>query len=470
VLIRNAEIWGLGAADLRITDGRIAAIGALAPVDGEAILEAGGGALLPGLHDHHIHMTALAARAASVFCGPPEVVNAEQLAARLALPGEGWLRGIGYHESVAGMLDRAMLDAMQPRRPLRIQHRSGRMWFLNAMALDMLLDKAPVPPTLDVATGRLFEADEWLRAALDSSPPSLSHVSAGLARHGITGITDMSPANDPPIAAFFTHQQQCGQLLQRCVMAGRLELRTVESSAELRTGLAKFHLHENALPPLEDSVAFIRAAHDQGWPVAVHCTTETELVFALAAIEQAGSLLGDRIEHASIAPDSLIEEMVRLNLRIVTQPHFIFERGDQYLEDVDAREQRWLYRQASLLKAGLILAGGSDAPFGKADPWAAMYAATTRRTRAGKTIGADEALSPEHALSLFLADPLDLAVQRRIESGGPADLCLLAHPWAKARTRLSSDDVHATLIAGSIVYNRVDQSPLQRNPGADPLA
>ena len=40
------------------------------------------------------------------------------------LPNLGeWLRGTGYHESVAGELDRHALDRWVPARPVRVQHR-----------------------------------------------------------------------------------------------------------------------------------------------------------------------------------------------------------------------------------------------------------------------------------------------------------------------------------------------------------
>lgn len=50
-------------------------------------------------------------------------------------PGIGWFRGIGYHDSAAGSLEREWLDRFRPKRPIRIQHRSGRLWVLNRLAL-----------------------------------------------------------------------------------------------------------------------------------------------------------------------------------------------------------------------------------------------------------------------------------------------------------------------------------------------
>lgn len=459
MLIRDAEIRCHGRADLRLSGAVIAAIGRLDPLSGERVIDADGGALLPGLHDHHIHLNALAARAASVQCGPPEVTDEAGLAAALARPGTGWLRGIGYHESVCGLPDALALDRLCPDRPLRIQHRSGRMWLLNSAALDELLARAGPPPGLEREagrfTGRLFEEDRWLSQALAGSPPDLSALSARLAAFGVTGVTDMSPANDPAMAAHFARQRCNGALRQSLVLAGALSLADATPDG-WGLGPVKLHLHENALPDFAEAADLIRAAHGQGRGVAVHCTTEVEMVFTLALFEEAGTLPGDRIEHASIADPGHVARMAKLGLQVCVQPHFLTERGDQYLESVEQRLQPHLYRLASLRDAGLVLAGGSDAPFGSADPWAAMRAATDRRTAQGVVMGVDEALEVGEALALWLADPLDLSRERRIAVGGVADLCLLA---------ADTPSVRLTVSAGQVIHDGIDQPPVERRPG-----
>lgn len=462
MLIRNAEIWDHGLSDVRIEAGRIMAIGALSPLPGEQSLDARGGALLPGLHDHHIHLAGLAARAASVWCGPPDVTTPEELTARLQAPGTGWLRGIGYHESIMGLPDARQLDALLADRPLRMQHRGGRMWLLNSMALSLLLERAAPPEGLEREdgrfTGRLFDSDEWLRHALGSTPPDFGPVSATLAACGVTGITDMTPQNGPEMAAHFSAQMEHGALAQNCWLAGTLALADAPRGP-WQIGPAKLHLHETALPDFAETAAFIASAHDQGRGVAVHCTTEVEIVFALAALEAAGMIHGDRIEHASITDPGHVQRMAEHGIAACVQPHFVYERGDRYLLDVEARHLPDLYRLASLQAAGIVLAGGSDAPFASPDPWEAIRAAVSRQTRGGQTIGADEALTPEQALALYLADPRDLSRQRRIATGEAADLCLLDRPWAEARKRLSSADVRATFAGGRVIHDRIGQSP-----------
>lgn len=470
MLIRQAEVEGRTLADVRIAGGRIVAIGQLAPVDGERVIEAAGGVLLPGLHDHHIHCAALAVARGSVACGPPDIVDEDGLAAALARPGDGWLRGIGYHESVAGMLDAARLDRWAGARPVRVQHRSGRMWFLNSAAMALLLGDGPVPPGLDRASGQLFDADPWLRDRLESVPPDFAAIGTELAAMGVTGVTDMSPTNDGAMAAHFAAEHQGGRLPQRVVLAGTLGLSDAPPLPGIAIGPAKLHLHEEALPDFDDCVAFLRGGHDRGRVAAIHCTTQTELVFALAALGEVGVMRGDRIEHAGVTPDTLLADMARMGLHAVSQPHFIAERGDRYLADVDVRDRPFLYRLGAFVRAGVVLAGGSDAPFGSADPWAAMRAAVSRRTAAGALVGVDEALTPEQARDLFLADPVDLSRVRRVEVGAMADLCLLDRGWNAARRRLDAGDVRLTIIDGSIVHDGVDQAPIECRRGADPAA
>lgn len=463
MLIRRAELEGGAVADLRIEHGVVTAIGQFDPRHDEPVFEARGGLLLPGLHDHHIHVAALAASLTSVRCGPPDVVDVDTFAACLQEPGRGWLRATGYHESVAGMLDAMTLDRIVSDRPVRVQHRSGRMWFFNSAGLDTLLAKRTPPPGLerdgDRYTGRLFDEDAWLQQALGSEPPCFAQVGTMLARSGVTGLTEMSPGNGALIARHFIKETANQSLPQRVLLAGSLELSEQDTTDHVQLGPAKLHLHEANLPPLEDATVFIRRAHEHRRSVAIHCATEVELVFALAALNDAATVAGDRIEHASVASDFAVADIARAGLAVVTQPHFIRERGDRYLTDVDESAQRLLYRLRAFLDANVTLAAGSDAPFGAYDPWASMAAAVSRRTQRGASIGESEALTPEEALDLYLRAPQALDRRRRVAVGMPADLCLLDRSWANARNALSSAYVRATFIDGRLIFDRIDQAP-----------
>jgi len=432
---------------------------------GEQEIDARGGALLPGLHDHHIHLFSLAASLASVPCGPPRVESRDDLADALqqASPSDGWLRGTGYFESVAGPLDRVQLDALCDTHPLRIQHRSGSMWFLNTRAIKALgldADGAPSGVERDTAgrsTGRLFRADVWLRRKLPpASAPDISAVGSFLARCGVTRITDATATNGRAEATLFRAAQKSGALPQRLRLMGDLSLSSKDASDSLEIAEFKIMLDEPDLPEIDDLVSRICDAHEADRCIAIHTVTRTEIHFALAAIEAAGARPGDRLEHASVAPRESLDLAARLGTSIVTQPNFVAERGDAYRKDVESRDRPYLYRVRSWLDAGVPLAAGTDAPFGDPDPWQAMRAAVTRSTRSGETLGKAEIVSPESAFALFL-DPFSTTPTRdtpsaRLAIGQRADLCLLDVPWREARRDLSSQHVVATLSAGEIIW------------------
>ena len=461
MLIRRTEIEGLCPVDVRIEQSSITEVGPrLERASAEPVLDARGGALIPGLHDHHLHLFALAAAESSIRCGPPEVRDPRGLARALAGgPSGTWLRGIGYHESVAGDLDRHRLDAWVPDRPARIQHRSGALWILNSAAIEQLdlehADHAGLElDPLGRVTGRIFRADAWLRERLGTVPPGLADVSRRLASYGVTGLTDTTASNGEPELQLFEKAASRQELLQRVVVMGQPGL-PVTAHPRVVQGAVKVVLDENDLPSINALEQTIKEAHREDRGIAIHCVGRAELVMAAIAFRAAGCLERDRIEHASIAPPDVVELLRALPLTVVTQPNFVRERGDAYLVSVEPADRPWLYRCAGFLAASIPLAGGTDAPFGSPDPWAAMRAATDRRTERGEVLGPEERLTPEQALALFTSsaeapgDP-----PRSIRPGAEADLCLLACPWAEARTRLSNDLVVATLRGGEIIWRQ----------------
>jgi len=176
---------------------------------------------------------------------------------------------------------------------------------------------------------------------------------------------------------------------------------------------------------------------------------------AATALGEAGVRRGDRIEHASVAPPDLIDLLAAHDVWVVTQPGFIYERGDAYARDVDPADKPWLYRGQGFLAGGVELGAGTDAPYGDADPWLAIRTAVHRRTRGGECLGESEALSPERALALFTS-PIDSpgTPPASPSVGDLADLCLVDLPWDSFRNRLTRDDVSLTLCRGKISWQR----------------
>jgi predicted amidohydrolase YtcJ len=458
LVIRDVEIEGRAGLDVRVADGRIVEIGPRLAHRGNA-LDGQGGALIPGLVDHHIHLFALAAQAESLTLEGVTSVSAfkSRIAAALAARPPGrWLRVTGYHEAMAGELGREALDAIAPLHPIRVQHQTGSLWVLNSLALAAVgaEDATSRGVERDAAgrpTGRIWRGDAWLRERLADAPPLLAAVGAQLAAFGITAITDASVTTDAGAAARLAEAHRGGELPQRLTLMSGGALAAPDDGA-FAVGPVKVLLDDHDLPPLDDFVAWIGRARVWGRPVATHCVTAGELALTLAALQTAGARPGDRIEHGGVIPAEAVGVIRELGLTVVTQPAFVLERGDRYLAEVDAAEQGDLYRCASLLAAGTPVAASSDAPYASPDPWRGMAAAIQRRTLGGQPLGQSERVGAAEALAMYLGPPESPgAAPRRIEIGMIADLCLLKTPLREALAAPAADVVGATLIGGRLV-------------------
>lgn len=453
ILLRGVEVAGRAGLDVRIADGRVAEVGErLAP--GGLEVDGRGGALIPGLVDHHIHLFATAARASSVILDdvrtPDDLAGRLQAAAAARPPGV-WIRATGWHEVSGGDLTRADLDRLAPRHPLRVQHRTGGLWVFNSLAL-AALPTGEDPDGLDRAMGRLMRGDAWLRTRLPQAAPDLAPLGAQLAAAGVTGVTDASVTTDAATAARLADARRTGALPQRLTLMSGGALAAPADDA-FTVGPVKVLLDDHALPDFDEMLDRIARARAWRRAVAVHCVTAAELALTLAAFETAGAQAGDRIEHGGVIDAAAIGTIRTLGLTVVTQPAFVRERGDRYLAEVDPDEQADLYRCASLIAAGVRVAASSDAPYATPDPWAGVAAAVDRRTRAGRRLGPDERLEPEAALDLYLGTTADPGgAPRRVGPGAPADLCLLHAPLRDVLGAPDARHVRLTLVGGEIVH------------------
>lgn len=453
LVLRNVEVNGM-LTDVSIGNGKVEAMtrGLERPLGSDKI-EGDGGALLPGLHDHHLHLLATAAADRSVQLGPPAVRDRAEFADALsksaaALSQGAWLRGVGYHESVAGALNKFALDSIVAEQPIRIQHASGAAWFLNSRALEMMGMTSP--------DGRIFRSDEQLRVLRsDSDPPSLAGVSQKLAACGVTGITDATPSDDLSSIALLGTAVSDGSLRQHVTVMGSTVLVAAPAVEGVHWGPVKVLLSDHDLLFPEEIAALYEVAHEHGRNVAVHCVTAVALALALAAWLETGVRDGDRIEHGSVIVPEAAARIAELGLVVVTQPGLVATRGDRYLSDVEAELLPYLYPCGSLLSRGIRVGGSTDAPYGDLDPWRAMSAAVERRTDGGEVLNFEERISPEQALGLFLTAPTDPGGRpREIQVGQEADLCLLSVPLARAMEHPSKDHVAATIVSGQVVYRR----------------
>jgi len=454
IVITGAELDERRDVAIRIAGGVIREIGSAGRIGAEdLVLEAKGGAVIPGLHDHHVHLRATAAALTSVDVGPPAVSDRGQLRRALAGAPSGkgdWIRGVGYHESVAGLPDRFALDELIADRPVRLQHRSGVVWLLNTAALELTGAETAREPSIerDAAgrpTGRIFRGDRWLAGAIATPPPDLAPVGAIAARRGITSFTDADPHRDAPAVAHLAAAIGSACVPQRVCAMGQPGLE-LPAHPRLRRGPVKIVLDDDIATDLDRLGTTIRLARSERRPVAIHCVTRLQLIAALTSLgdaPRAPLASKDRIEHGAIIPPELIPELRRLELVVVTQPGFIAERGDDYIRSVD-ESASCLYRCRSLIDAGVHVLLSTDSPYSALDPWAAIRAAGRRQTRSGATIGPAEVIPAVDALARISGPPLRV--------GGPADLCILREPLNESLSRADGPSVAATVVGGTLAY------------------
>ena len=406
----------------------ITAIGDHVPTNtADAVVDAAGAAVVPGLHDHHLHLFAMAAALGSVQCGPSAVHSIDDLARALRdAPGDGEIRGVGYHESVAGPLDRDVLDRLVCDRPVRVQHRSGGLWVLNS--------KAIAERHLDASDGRVFRGDEVVRS-VDADLPDLAEVGQQLLSYGVTGVTDATPDLEFAAMQHLAAAVASGVLPQSVTALGAPDDWT---DPEVAQGPRKLLLHDHDLPTYDELAERVHEARTATRAVAVHCVTRESLMLTLAVLEDVGAVTGDRIEHGAVVPRDVYRTMRSLGVAVVTQPCFIRERGDDYLTDVDPHDLECLYPYRSLLDAGVPVAASSDAPYGDVDPWSAIAAAGQRRTPSGATIGRSEAVDAATALAGYLSPAADPGgPPRRLRVGPHSGLCVLTPPPVRAAVVVS---------------------------------
>lgn len=454
MLIAHADLPDIGVRNLRLSQGRITAIGPdLAPRRGEDVIDATGGCLLPGLHDHHIHLRAVGAALGSLDAS--HIVDAsglhEALAGFVHRADPSGIRVVGYHDSIAGPLDRDRLDELSPQgAPVRVQHRSGALWVLNSAALAALGPAALGEPGVDEARGHLWRRDDLLRRFSSLDDEALAEVAQRCAARGVTGFTDASPGTSTLDVAELARDLRHAGVCQRLVLMGPIDSVPPDDAT---LGPVKILLDDTTLPSLDELGGLISDAHDAGRTVAVHCVTRIQLVLTTAALELAGTTPGDRIEHGSVIPPGLVGNIAAMGVTVVSQPHFVAERGDTYLHEVEPEDLDSLYRLETLRNAGIPLAAGSDAPFGDLDPWKAIAAAVERRTPAGHLLGGSEALDPAAAIGLFLGWPSMPGTPRSLGVGSPADLCLLGVGWRDLPSVIADPPVRATLVGGEILHS-----------------
>jgi predicted amidohydrolase YtcJ len=495
LMFHEGRIAGHPQSDsIAVGGGRIMACGRyddLKPLvgPGTRMVRLEGRTVAPGLIDSHLHFLEAASVAAGVMVSRARDINEllaelRQAAARCA-PGN-WLKAFGCDEALLKEHrgpTRQELDAVVPKNPLRLRHQTLHASWINSRAINLLgLEKpdfAPPPGARlfrdesNRLTGLVTGIEEWLTTRL---PPVTTadlearakNLSRELAAAGVTGFTDATARNSPKHVEMFGQLVAWGALAQHAtVMLGEDHIESWPDTchkgreAGVPVLAIKFRgARESNDPELNYRV---QSAIQAGAGCAFHATEIEEVEAALCALEAARDSLGPealarvtcRIEHGGVIAPHQISRISSLRAWVVTNPGFIFYRGEKYLSEPGLIP--YTYRCRSLDRAAIRMAAGTDAPVTPARPLVGIAAAAMRIDRYGRALAPQERIELPEAYRLFSSAGAELAVRNAgiLEPGRAADLIVLPRdPLTMAPAELAEAAVELTVIAGQVVYER----------------
>ena len=207
-----------------------------------------------------------------------------------------------------------------------------------------------------------------------------------------------------------------------------------------------------------DLQATIIAAHRSGWQVATHAIGDLAIDVVLDAYERALEIYPrrdprHRIEHFAVVQPRQVARAAGLGVIAVPQGRFATELGDGMLAAVGPARHGWLYRQRSLLEAGMVLPGSSDRPVVAGAPLLGIADMVNRRTASGAPFNPGEAITAQQALHAYTRGSAYASRQEHVKGsiapGMLADLVVVSEdPTAVSPERIAGLAVLATIVDG----------------------
>jgi predicted amidohydrolase YtcJ len=492
---------------------------------GAVVARLDGATIIPGLIDAHCHVADIGYLAAGADCSQPSAPDIPAIQARLReasgqTPAGSWVTGSGYVEyrlREGRHPTRADLDQAVPDRPAVLYHTSLHACVLNSAALRAagFADRQPDPPggafgrdgegRLDgvVFEGPMFALfeqnlrDDITRMGTAERARLMERAGQRLAALGITAACDADLRRDS--FAAFAEADQAGALHQRIYglvvhdqvdwllanglqgrHSGRLATEAVKIWADGGMSSRTAAIHGSyPVPPhgsgilffsREELTAMVRDFDARGFQVAVHAQGDRAIETVLDAYAAVLAASGPgqnprrhRIEHAGAMFPALTARAAELGIVIVSQPGFLSTLGDGFAAAFPDQADQ-LYAFGSWRRAGLTVAGSSDAPVISAAPLLGIRDALTRRTDGGRVLGPGERLTAREALALYTMQAAT-AMHREdeigsLQPGKLADFVVLdASPLQADPGRITGIQVLATVVDGTPTYQAGDVLP-----------
>ncbi|WP_231584324.1 amidohydrolase [Paenibacillus dauci] len=219
-----------------------------------------------------------------------------------------------------------------------------------------------------------------------------------------------------------------------------------------------------AIHPQERLNEITARARSLGFPIAVHAIGDGAADMTLSAMEayplQGISHLPDRFIHAQVLDASLLERMTRLQMIADIQPRFVASDFPWVMDRVGPERTQYLYAWKKMLDAGVVCAGGSDAPIEPLNPLLGLHAAVTRRRpdMAQPVEGylPQERLSIHEAVQLFTTGSAAAVAEQdhrgSIAVGKAADFTVLDRDLYENADTLHQAQVRMTVVNGMVGF------------------
>lgn len=473
-----------GGTIVRLLDGRPAGL-----AKDVEVVDCAGAAIVPGLHDCHVHLTDTGLLAGDHdYTDCPDV--ASMLARTAALDDPVLFAGNYDERGIAEARPPTMreLDSVSPDRPVLLTRVDGHSCVVNSAAL-ALVDVAHLEGVErddgGTPTGRLAgpanyagQAKLW-RAIPDASKRRADERAADMAlRGGMTTIHDVI-AWDPPLEALEAQYRSDASLPLRVISkacttdvrkARRLGGRVfggdifVDGSIGSRTaavaddycdghGTGLLYLDRAQLAEVFDEAA------EAGLSLGVHAIGDRAIEESIAAwetvIARRGPLANVRpsIDHFEIAHGDQIARAARCRMLLSMQPAFDLlwgGEGGMYAERLGAERALEMNRFKTAKRLGCVVCGGSDSPVTKFSALLGIQALVDHHVPA-------ERFTVDEALRAYCADAAKLSFDegRRgtLAPGMDADFALLEHALdAVAPKAIGAVRVIGTVVAGEMRY------------------
>ena len=219
--------------------------------------------------------------------------------------------------------------------------------------------------------------------------------------------------------------------------------------------------------PYEEFEKMVVAVDKAGFQIGIHAIGDRANHWVLNAYRKAQQLNGSRdsrhrIEHAQVLGDDDIARFAKLGVIASMQPtHCITDK--RFAEKRIGRQRcRGAYAWRRLLDAGAAIAFGTDYPVEPISPLEGLYAAVTRKDRAGEPGDGwfpDQKLSMEEAIELYTLGSAyaEFMEDRKgmIKEGYLGDVVIFDKDLTTIpHDQIMSSKVDYTIVGGKVVYNR----------------